>query len=166
MAKITKHQGVVVMRDTDGRITAKALSKDGKVSVETFRTLLNRATNGGMEMYENLLNIARGHAHVFQLPDGRESEPVIPTLEMVRNANKDLIEFLHGKAVAQTEVMAAEKEARNVEQLRAMSDEELWALAEEKSRALPSPEKDFSDESTDPLLPAAIGHGGEGGSAD
>jgi len=48
-----------------------------------------------------------------------------PTVEVQRQAAKDVIEFLHGKAVAQTEVVNAEKEAEDLAQLTALTDEQL-----------------------------------------
>jgi len=134
MAKITEHPGYVVLREESGRAVTRVIAAGTKK--ETFRALLNRVTGNGAKLYENLLNIANGEPHVYVLPDGRQSEPVVPSIETQRAANKDLIEFLHGKAVAQTEVVKAEEEAQQVEQLRAMSDDELWAIANRKVKEL------------------------------
>ena len=50
---------------------------------------------------------------------------IIPSVETQRAAAKDIAEFLHGKAVAQTEVMKAEKENEDVMQYQALSDADL-----------------------------------------
>lgn len=99
-----------------------------KVQRETWRSAIRRMTGGGQEMYVNLLNLARGIPIVQKLPDGRESEPIAVSPEVMLQANKALIEFVDGKAVAQTEVRAAEQETVDVERYRAMSDEELKKL--------------------------------------
>lgn len=96
---------------------------------ETWRKSIARLTRNGRDMQDVLYNLAMGNAYEVKLPDGRVSEPIIPTAEVRRACAVTLHEWLHGKAVAQTEVMAAEKEAEDVQQYRALSDAELAAAA-------------------------------------
>jgi len=49
-----------------------------------------------------------------------------------------LWEYQHGKAVPQTEVVKAMDAAMEAEQYKAMTDEELWKLANKKRKELAS----------------------------
>ena len=147
-----EHRGsFVVLRDASGRDVEKVLDR-GESTRETWRQMLRKMTDNGIEQFTILREISRGTPFVARLPDGRETEPQVPTLETQRQAAKDLIEFMHGKAVAQTEVMKAEEEAQAMEQIRALSDEELKqrvAKALEAQRA-PSALPSVSAEGTVP----------------
>lgn len=116
----------VVVRGKDGRIVAKTVP--GANAKESWRAIARRMTNNGMDQLEKLISISKGEPHIVQLADGRESEPQVPTIEVQRQAAKDVFEFLHGKAVAQTEVAAAEREAQLMEQVRALDDTQLNKL--------------------------------------
>jgi phosphoribosylcarboxyaminoimidazole (NCAIR) mutase len=92
---------------------------------------MRRLTNDGKDVMEVLYNLAMGSAVISQLPDGRVSEPIIPSPEVRRAAAVDLLHMLHGKPVAQTEVVKAEQEAEDVAQYAALSDDELERLLKE-----------------------------------
>lgn len=110
----------------------------------TWRTALQKLTNDGDDLVRVLYELAMGSASQVLLPDGRVSEPVIPTPEVRRAAAADLLDRLHGKAVAQTEVMRASQEAEDHAQYSALTDEQLkevlrntaWVIAEQKRREL------------------------------
>ena len=124
-------------KDRDGKPKGKR---------ESFRELIVKLTNNGQDQLEVLMAISRGQAitPTLTMPDGtiQYGEPVVPNATVMAQASKDLIEMMHGKAVAQTEVMKAAQEAKHVEQARALSDSELEgqlieALAERGKIALP-----------------------------
>jgi len=76
----------------------------------------------------------------IKLPDGTElAEPLVPTPAVALEANKWLAEAYAGKAVSQNEVGRTESENALVEQLRALSDEEL----EQRVRELTAPTLDL-----------------------
>lgn len=95
----------------------------------TWRASLKALTNDGEDLHVVLFNLAHGVPLVSRLPDGRECEPVIPSPEVRRAAAMDLLTLLHGKAVAQTEVMKAEIDAEEVARYAAMSADELFEAA-------------------------------------
>lgn len=136
--------GVIVIRDDLGKPIRKMITK-GLGPKQTVRQLISRLTNGGEELVITLYDIAQGKAHVCTLPDGRVSEPMIPTFEVRRAAAKDLLELFGGKAVPQTEIMKAEEQSEKQAQLDAMTPEELWAIIEADRER-----KQLSDESDRP----------------
>jgi predicted CopG family antitoxin len=142
------------MRNSKGEIVSKTYTKDRdgkpKGKRESFRELIVKLTNNGQDQLEVLMAISRGQAitPTLTLPDGtiQYGEPVVPNATVMAQASKDLIEMMHGKAVAQTEVMKAAAESRHVEQARALSNSELEgqlieALAERGKITLPGDAK-------------------------
>jgi hypothetical protein len=87
------------------------------------------------ELEDILMELARGRAWIPTLPDGSIAEPVVPSSDVRLRAAIALKEMYDGKAVPQTEIVKAEKEARDLESIRALSDAELEA---EASRILAS----------------------------
>jgi hypothetical protein len=121
---------VLVERDSAGTVTRRASPPEkGMPPLRNWRRQVRQMTDNGIDAFKVLINIMNAQPQKITLPDGKESEWIIPTLETQRAAAKDIIEFINGKAVAQTEVMKAEKEAEDVEQYQAMSDEALRAAA-------------------------------------
>lgn len=116
------------VRGKDGSLMAVPLPKQN-ASADTWRRALARLTNNGQDLQEVLYNLAMGNAYAVKLPDGRESDPIIPSAEVRRASATTLHEWLHGKAVAQTEVLKAEKDSEDVQQYRALSDEQLREAA-------------------------------------
>jgi hypothetical protein len=94
-----------------------------------WRRQVRHMTNNGIDGFKVLINLMNGVPQKVTLPDGTESEWIIPTMEVQRQSAKDIIEFINGKAVTQSEVLKAEKEADDVAQYQAMSDEALQAAA-------------------------------------
>jgi hypothetical protein len=123
--KTTTHGAFLVLRDSEGKRLAKAI--DSGNTRKSWRGLLKDLTNNGIEQFTILRELSLGTPTYATLPDGRQSEPVIPSAEVRRAAARDLLEFLHGKPVAQTEVAHAEAETRLMEQVQALSDAELEA---------------------------------------
>lgn len=139
MTSATKYNNTVVLRDEQGRTITKLISSDKPK--ETARAAVRRVTNNGVDLYLRLYDIATGKPHIYREYDAngkvlRESQPVLPSIESQRAAAKDLIEFLHGKAVPQTDVVQAEEQQVALDQLQAMSDDQLWAIASAKRKAL------------------------------
>lgn len=104
---------------------------------ETWRRALSKLTNGGKDMQLVLLDLMNGNAYTPRVfdRDGKElpnvrCEPIIPSAEVRRAAAMNLHEMLHGKAVAETEVISSEREAEKVKQLESMSDAQLEAFIE------------------------------------
>lgn len=134
--KAQRQAGKVVVRDERDRIvkatpvTASGLSHpDKKVRHQHWRIALRSADVTGIDCILELKNLAMGVPFRSELPDGTHTEWQVADPSVRRQALKDLIEFQFGKAVAATEMVAAEKEAEDLEAYRAMSDEQLMDLA-------------------------------------
>lgn len=123
--KVTTHGAFVVLRDAKGNRLARATAQE--TPRKSWRSLLREITDNGVEQFTILRELSLGKALVTTLPNGQESEPVIPSAEVRRAAARDLLEFLHGKPVAQTEVAHAEAETRLLEQVQSLTDAELEA---------------------------------------
>lgn len=140
--KVAIQGEVLVERDEQGLVTRKAPAPEPKMPVlANVRRQVRHMTRGGLDAYQVLINIMSGHPQKVKLPDGTESDWIVPTIETQRAAAKDIIEFLDGKAVAQTEVMKAEKEGEDVDQYRAMSDEALREAATSFLERVPAKKK-------------------------
>ena len=129
MLPLKKQGDVLVQRDNEGKVVAKALSKVARgvpIPLETWRKTLSRLTNGGEDILVALIDLAQGNPFVPPpLSDGRQFEPIIPSPEVRRAALMNLHEMLRGKSVAETEVRAAEDEASKKLQLESLSTEQL-----------------------------------------
>lgn len=129
--KTIHEQGPFILaRDVDDKLVARVMKSDKVSSKNSWRAALRALTNNGNDLYATLINISRGVPHVPILPDGSEGEPITPSIESMRQAAKDLIEFLNGKAVPQTEVVKAEEQGAELDKMRAMSDMELLKIVE------------------------------------
>lgn len=134
MTSARQRGGLVEIRTENGKALTKVLAdKNAKV---TGRAIVRALSNNGVDLYAKLYDIAMGKPFVYKMDDGRESQPLFPSLDVQRQAAKDLVELTFGKAVPQTEVIKAELEAQNLEQLEALSDEQLWNIATKKREAL------------------------------
>lgn len=107
-----------------------AFSGPIKAREKTWRAQLRELTGNGQRLFQTLYNLSEGQPIVHRLPDGRTSEPIVPSPEVMRGAATDLLHMLHGKPVAQTEVTKAEEDAGRMLQVQAMSDEELLRIIE------------------------------------
>lgn len=145
-----ERNGAIVAHDPEGRMVGRVFTKDFKTPRASWRAALRQLTDNGNDLYAVLLNIARGVPYSAQLPDGRKTEPVVPSIESMRQAAKDLIEFLDGKAVPQTEVIKAEEQSSELERLRAMSDEDLLRVIE--GELVKGPPEAY----TAPILPIGV----------
>lgn len=124
MAKGVSRQGnKLVLRDANGKIVSAA-ARPARQSPETWRRFLLRVTDNGQLIYERLVDLALGKPFRIEKPDGSVVAET-PTFEVQRAAAMNLLEMMHGKAVAQTEVVKAEKEAVKDAQLRSMSTAQL-----------------------------------------
>lgn len=121
----------LVKRDESGKVTAFARPpKTPDIpKITNWRRQARDVTDNGLDMLRVLINIANGEPCKTKLPDGSETDYIVPTLELRRQAAKDVWEFIHGKAVAQTEVLHAEKEAEDTAQYAAFSDAQLMEAA-------------------------------------
>lgn len=149
---VTQQGPHLVKRDADGRVVASVVAPKPTVagaqspqSIRTFRNAVYKMTDGGLDNIKKLIALRDGLPTETDLPDGRRVQGETPTPEVQRAAAMNLHEMLHGKAVAATEVVKAEKEAEDLEQYRAMSDADLAKAAlpylERVSRGeLPEPE--------------------------
>lgn len=131
VATLNDQGGITVARDQHGKPIAKSLEPDKKVA---WREILGKVTNNGIDLLARMHCIANGEPFV---PvgvdrDGRAYSPMVPTIEQQLHAQQMLWEYLHGKAVAQTEVVKASEAANEMDRLRAMSDAELQQLIHKK----------------------------------
>lgn len=125
--KLSVENGVAVVRDAS---TSKALASSTlqkPVTIRSWRNTLRKLTNDGEDLHRILFDLASGTPTTYKLPDGRESEPVIPSPEVRRAAAVDLLHMLHGKPVAQTEVDRAEADREIRQQYAAIDDDTLLA---------------------------------------
>lgn len=114
-----------------------APNPDRKQDEQTWRRTLKRLTNDGKSLYERAFKIAMGEvivpsSHYTDPTTGERveyrGEPEVASLDLQARTIKDLHEMMHGKAVPETEVTAAEKEAEKQQALEAMTDEQLRAI--------------------------------------
>lgn len=119
----------LVDRDENGQITKVTHAPLTKIPRVNWRKLAHDHTNGGMEMLEVLINIARGNPRQMKLPDGQVTEWQVPTIEASRSAAQTVFELIHGKAVAATEVVRASQEADDAEQYRNATEDMLEEAA-------------------------------------
>lgn len=137
---VTRDESGRIVRNVDGT-QQRALEPTrveratGPVATKgTWRRNLARLTNNGADAHEVLVRLMRGEVitPVGKDVDGTtiRGEPIVPTAETMRGAAKDIHEMLHGRAVAETEVRAAEEEAQVRQQLEAMSEEELRRIVD------------------------------------
>ncbi len=115
------------LKDEDGKPRAVVVPKDA--SPATWRAKLRRLTKDGDLLDEILLSLAGGAAYQAQLPDGRVSDPIVPSPEVRRAAAVDLLHMLRGKPVPQTEVTKSEEESEKMKRMSAYSDEALIEAA-------------------------------------
>lgn len=118
-----------IKKTSDGRPMSFEVAP--KAKKETWRRALSKLTDNGKLLDDVLLNLAAGNAYTAKLPDGRESAPIVPSPEVRRAAAIDILHMIRGKPVSQTEVMAAEKEAEELEKYSAISDADLLAAVKD-----------------------------------
>lgn len=98
----------------------------------SWRTALRKKVGNHAErIWEILLDIAEGRAIQTELPDGRIGPPIIPTAADRTRAAIEMAHMLCGRPVDQTQITAADREASDMEAVRALSDEELQARAKD-----------------------------------
>lgn len=147
MLKLSRQGDRVVARDENGKVVGSSIvTRDA--TKRTWRRLLKEMTHDGADVMAVLHNLAMGHAYTA-VHDGKETEPIVPSPEVRRAAAMDLLTFLHGKPVAQTEVAKADEVAEEMVQYSAMSETELRRIvalsdAEKKRKELTG---DFTSES-------------------
>lgn len=136
MTKTTEQGDLIVIRDSKGNVVGKLMK--GGTSKETFRALVRKLTNNGYDIIATMKDIMDGKPFVAKLDDGRTMEPQVPSPDTRRQAAQFMWEQLHGRAVDQTKVIAAEEQAQGMEQFNAMSESELleWLRREEEQRKL------------------------------
>lgn len=126
-----------VVRDAEGRIVHRHLDRGGPR--KNWKHYARLRSNDGADMLDIIERIARGEAMQTEvtLPTGEKvlSEPQVPNVSTMLEAAKSYFEFVHGKAVAATEVVKAEEEAEAMARLKSMSDEELERLVRVEEEA-------------------------------
>ena len=129
MLKLLERQSQrLVVRDAETKEVLSAVILPRDAARKTWRSFLKRLTNNGEDLFVVLHNIATGIPQEVTLTDGRVALK-LPSFEVRRQAALDLLEFMHGKAVAQTEVVKAEEQTQELAQIEAMSVDELKAIA-------------------------------------
>ncbi len=128
--KVAKQGEVLVERDASNTITRRAPAPTADMpKIVNWRRQARALTDNGLDMLRGMINIANGVPVISTLEDGSHTEPMAPTVMERLTAQKSVWELIHGKAVAQTEVMKAEKEAEDTAQYAALSDEALMEAA-------------------------------------
>ena len=97
---------------------------------EVWRQVMRRMAGGdnAEEVIQSIVDIAAGKAWIPKLPDGREGPPQLPTAGDRLAAAVHITNMLFGKPVAQTEIIAAEKQTYDQARVKALTDAELKAL--------------------------------------
>lgn len=148
--KVSRQGNSVVVREEvliDGVpksiVKAHAVVQRATTRPETWRKALAKLTNHGEAMQVVLIDLMHGNAYTPRIydKDGKEKpgvscEPIIPSPEVRRAAAMNLHEMLHGKAVAETEVIASEREAEKKVQLESMSDAQLQSYIDGEYKTL------------------------------
>lgn len=136
-SRITKHGNATVLRDETGKRIARSLEP---VRAAAWRDIIGQMTNNGADLLVRMMAIAQGLPFTPEGEDeeGRKPRQMIPTIDQQLHAQQLLWEYQHGKAVPQTEVVKAMDAAVEAEQYKAMTDEELWKLANKKREKLAS----------------------------
>lgn len=144
MLPLTRQGNHLVARKEDGTVKAHTVVQRAEKKPETWRRALAKLTNNGQDMLECLYSLMHGNAYTprvygadGKLDPNRSIQPIIPTPEVRRASAMNLHEMLRGKAVAETEVIASEKEAEKKLQLESMSDEQLQAYIDGEYTLLP-----------------------------
>lgn len=145
IAKLVDQNGISVARNAQGQPIAHSNNPKRKLA---WREVLGKLTGNGTDLLAKMHAIANGEIFtpVGTDRDGREFQPMVPTIEQQLHAQQMLWEYLHGKAVAQTEVVKASEAADELERLKALSDDELHKLI--SVRRLSLEEKNASDQAT------------------
>jgi hypothetical protein len=129
MSLLSRQGHFVVIRDSEGKVVSKVM--EGKSTKDTFRRVLRKLSNDGLDYAMALDEIARGKPFQVELPDGRVSDPQVAPLGVRADVLKFLWEQMHGKAVDQTKVVEAEVAAEDAERYRSMTEEQLRRLVAE-----------------------------------
>lgn len=153
-----KRQGShLVARREDGTVKAHATVQRADTRPQTWRRALSKLTNDGNDMLECLYSLMHGNAYTPRVFDkhGKEDltkacDPIIPTAEVRRMSAMNLHEMLRGKAVAETEVIASEREAEKAKQLESMSDEQLQAYIDGEYKLIEPGEEEKSEQLATP----------------
>jgi hypothetical protein len=124
---------MLVLRDDKGKPIARVLNESAMSRKQSWRAQLRALTNDGTDLLVHAYDIAMGKPVTITLPDGRELEPMVAPPAVQAALSIQLHELLNGKAVSQTEVVAAEKAMSEVEDVRNMSNEQLEAIYLERS---------------------------------
>lgn len=128
--KLSVQGDALVRRDTrTGEVVDKALPVAGAPVRFNARAMLRQVTNGGMEQLLTLHAISQGMPWRAELPDGKQTDWIVPTTAERMQAAQTLWEYQHGKAVAQTEVLKAAEASDELAQYQAFSDEQLAEAA-------------------------------------
>lgn len=143
--KKTSVQGeVLVERDEEQRVIKRAHPLPGAPAKVSHRAQLRALTNGGLEQWATLRNIANGMPWRAELPDGTHTDWIVPTTAERMQAAQFLYEQQRGKAVAATEIMRVDSEGEEYDrkQLAALSEEQLdkWLERVQKGEAPVLPE--------------------------
>lgn len=143
MLPLSRQGNHLVARREDGTVKAHAVVQRAEKRPQTWRRALARLTNDGQDMLECLYSLMHGNAYTPRVygadgkpVPGKECAPIIPTPEVRRAAAMNLHEMLRGKAVAETEVIASEREAEKKLQLESMSDAQLQAYIDGEYKLL------------------------------
>jgi len=122
----------LVLRDESGRIVKNhngaqvATLEIPPNRKRTWRAAIRASVgNDGEELWALWLKLARGQPVRPKFGDLETADLLIPSFEVQRAAIRDLAEFAFGKPVAQTEVVKAEEQAEEMNQLEALSDAQL-----------------------------------------
>ncbi len=135
-AKYARQGAHIVARANDGSIVRNPITGEqvravlpSRAGKETVRRALHRLTNGGEDLVLRMLNLSAGVPIEVPTVNGKQTDPIIPTAEVMMAATKDLLDRGWGKAVAQTEVLKAELEAEDASMYAAMTDDQLKEAA-------------------------------------
>lgn len=114
-----------VLRDKLGRIISGTNNPKGNYrgSRDAIRHLFR--VDGGLELYEIMLELARGTAYAPKMPDGREGPIIVPTPDVRFRAAMELAHTLNGRPVSQAEMANAEVDSKEVSAIRALDDTTL-----------------------------------------
>ena len=123
---VARDENDKVVHDKNGNAVVRKVPKDAPK--QTWRAFLREMTHNGEDLLVAAHNIAQGVPFTVT-HKGQEMEPQVPSAEVRLRAIEFLILQLHGRPVAQNEVLQSEVAAEEMARFAALSEAQLREMA-------------------------------------
>lgn len=164
--------GLLIKTNEAGQVTGTAQTRfPGLPPASTMRAAIRKLSKNGEDYLVTLDNIARGNPFTRTLPPDEkgkiETFTVFPSLELQAHTANVLVQHLHGKPVAQTEVVRAEEQAQQLasrmNELQSLSTQDLMQRFEQVKQFLPVSSQVVIDVTPTPEVPPEAPKKNKGG---